>query len=152
MDSGPFQVAGATRNLREPSASTPIGADSELEVTQRGNAPLVISSRRRSPSPSHNSSEQKSSLGPTVRRASLRIVTAAGDAADDEAIIAPERNYECDHYETCLGLAAALNWKSFTCGGCCGEVNQQLLWRAHHHIRNNPALSKLCSLPTLRES
>ena len=74
------------------------------------------------------------------------------NAEDDEGLNAPERNYDCTNYETCLGLAAALDWKSFTCCGCCGTVNQQLLWRAHHRIRNNPSLSKLCNLPILSGS
>ncbi|MFN8390666.1 MAG: hypothetical protein U0136_10285 [Bdellovibrionota bacterium] len=61
----------------------------------------------------------------------------------------PERSYDCKNYETCLSLAAALNWSSFTCTGCSGCVNEQLLWRAHHSVRNNPSLSTLCDLPNL---
>jgi hypothetical protein len=67
----------------------------------------------------------------------------------DETFKPPARNYDCGNYETCLGLAAALNWSSFTCEKCSGAVNEQLLWRAHHKLRNNPSLSKLCGLPTL---
>jgi hypothetical protein len=63
---------------------------------------------------------------------------------------APERKYDCPHYDSCLGLAAALDWPSFTCSGCDGRINQQLIWRAHHHLRSNPGLSALCNLPSLR--
>ena len=71
---------------------------------------------------------------------------------DELELNPPVREYECKNYEICLGLAAALNWKSFTCQQCSGDVNQQLLWRAHHKVRNNPSLSKLCGLPMLSAS
>ena len=148
MDSGPFQVAVATRNQRGPAASQEIGEDPHFEIKCRENSPLIISPR----ASSSNSVERTLSSRGAGRRPTLRVVTDAAEITEDEGFVPPERNYECDNYETCLGLAAALNWKSFTCSGCCGEVNQQLLWRAHHQVRNNPALSKLCSLPTLTES
>jgi hypothetical protein len=40
------------------------------------------------------------------------------------------RELDCKNYTTCLNLAAALNWESFTCEGCQGEINQSLTWRA----------------------
>lgn len=80
----------------------------------------------------------------------FQVLTEERDDLDN--LDPPAREYECKNYEICLGLAAALNWKSFTCLQCSGEVNQQLLWRAHHKIRNNPSLSKLCGLPTLLAS
>lgn len=40
---------------------------------------------------------------------------------------APYRVYECKNYGTCLGLAADLNWKSFSCAGCCGKPNEELI-------------------------
>ncbi len=61
-------------------------------------------------------------------------------------ILAPERSYGCKNYDTCLELAAALDWDSFTCAGCCGEFDRQLLWRAQHALKKNPALAKLYSL------
>jgi len=61
----------------------------------------------------------------------------------------PERRFDCPHYETCLGLAAALNWDSFTCCHCTGDVNQQLLWRAHQSTKKDSDLADLCKLPGL---
>ncbi len=87
--------------------------------------------------------------GGKVRTRSLKSPEAK---EEEQTLNPPERSYDCPNYETCLGLAAALDWKSFTCQGCCGTVNQQLLWRAHHRIRNNPSLSKLCNLPVLTSS
>lgn len=62
----------------------------------------------------------------------------------------PVRNYDCQNYGTCLGLAAALDWSSFSCKGCSGEVDNRLLWRAHHRVRQNKALQSLCNLPVLQ--
>lgn len=61
----------------------------------------------------------------------------------------PVRQYECENYNTCLGLAAALDWISFSCSGCSGKVNNRLLWRAHHEVRKNTELATLCELPKL---
>lgn len=62
----------------------------------------------------------------------------------------PDRNYDCRNYDTCLGLAAALNWSSFTCAGCTGTVNKHLLWRAHSEVRKNKTLAELCDLPDIQ--
>ncbi len=62
----------------------------------------------------------------------------------------PVRNYDCKNYGTCLGLAAALDWSSFSCKGCSGNVDNRLLWRAHHRVRQNKALQSLCNLPVLQ--
>ncbi len=62
----------------------------------------------------------------------------------------PERNYDCSNYSACLGLAAALDWTSFTCRGCNGCVNEQLLWKAHQRVRDNKTLQSVCNLPVLR--
>lgn len=61
----------------------------------------------------------------------------------------PSRAFDCPNYNTCLSLAAALDWKSFTCQGCSRMVNSQLLWRAHQRVRTDPGLAKLCNLPIL---
>ena len=63
----------------------------------------------------------------------------------------PYRNYECDNYTTCLSLAAALNWRSFSCHNCCGEVNPQLIWRAHQNIKSDKTLATFCELPPLSQ-
>ena len=61
------------------------------------------------------------------------------------------RNYTCVNYETCLGLAAALDWESFTCKNCCGEINSQLIWRAHHNIKIDRDLAGICNIPKLSD-
>lgn len=69
---------------------------------------------------------------------------------DDPAIGSmepPVRNYGCSNYDTCLDLAAALNWASFTCGACKGAINQQLMWRARHMTRRDSVAKALCELP-----
>ncbi|MCB0325370.1 MAG: hypothetical protein KDD69_17425 [Bdellovibrionales bacterium] len=63
----------------------------------------------------------------------------------------PLRNYDCPNYSTCLGIAAALDWSSFSCKGCVGRVNKQLLWRAHQMVRSNRSLQQVCGLPVLWE-
>ena len=108
------------------------------------------------------SSPEPSPMGLELRRVrrSLRVVNRTDEITDEvtdslaqraEAVeVAPQRDYDCPNYDTCLGLAAALDWSSFTCAGCTTRtVNQQLLWRAHSCVRKNPALSRLCKLPVL---
>ena len=63
--------------------------------------------------------------------------------------VAENRSFDCSHYETCLGIAAALDWKSFSCAACKGKVNQQLLWRSHQRLKADSSLSRVCQLPTI---
>jgi hypothetical protein len=56
------------------------------------------------------------------------------------------RELDCNNYAECLNLAVALNWSSFTCHGCSGEVNQSLVWRAHHAAKRDLVAKKLCRL------
>lgn len=63
---------------------------------------------------------------------------------------APFRQYDCESYDSCLSVAAALNWNSFTCENCSGCPNQQLLWKAHSKLRDDNPLAKLCALPKLK--
>lgn len=76
-----------------------------------------------------------------------------GDAPNghvaDENSSTPERRFDCANYETCLGMAAALDWESFTCKGCCGDIDERLLWRAHHRLRNDSGLASVCKLPII---
>ena len=58
---------------------------------------------------------------------------------------APKRRYECSHYETCLNLAAAMNWDSFTCRGCSGEVNEIYFWRAQQEAKRDKIVRTLCT-------
>lgn len=71
---------------------------------------------------------------------------------DPASIETPDRNFECANYTTCLNLAAALNWDSFTCYGCCQEINQQLLWKAYGKVRNDKEMEQLCDLPLLKRT
>jgi hypothetical protein len=61
----------------------------------------------------------------------------------------PRRRYECAHYDTCLDLAAALNWHSFTCRGCSGSVDETLMWRARQKARKDSVARALCDLPPI---
>ena len=56
----------------------------------------------------------------------------------------PLRNLDCSHYETCLELAAALNWESFTCAQCKGEINESLRWRAGQNTRKDAVAKAIC--------
>ncbi len=75
---------------------------------------------------------------------------ASANDDDDPAIGSlepPVRQYSCANYDTCLDLAAALNWASFTCGSCRGTINEQLLWRARHITRRDSVAKAICELP-----
>lgn len=61
----------------------------------------------------------------------------------------PTRRYECDNYEQCLGLAASLNWESFTCRGCNGAINEKLTWRAHLSARKDSVAKHLFQAPRI---
>jgi hypothetical protein len=59
------------------------------------------------------------------------------------------RRFSCRHYNECLALAAALDWSNFSCTGCCGEVNDALVWRAHHARKRDAMVKILCHLPKI---
>ena len=73
------------------------------------------------------------------------IRSVPGPGNGHEAL--PRRRYECSHYQCCLSLAAALNWDSFTCRGCNGTINQNLLWRARSESRKDNVVKKICEFP-----
>lgn len=90
----------------------------------------------------------------TGRVSAVQIGNSAQDiAVDDEPpgpmAEPPRRRYECAHYDTCLDLAAALNWHSFTCRGCSGVVDQSLMWRARQKARKDSIAKALCDLPPI---
>jgi|GEM_PF-1724922 len=76
-------------------------------------------------------------------------VIRADDEPPEPMAEPPRRRYECTHYETCLDLAATLNWNSFTCRGCSGTVDQSLLWRARTRARKDTVAQVLCDLPPI---
>jgi hypothetical protein len=57
------------------------------------------------------------------------IIKEKGNGEVSYPIEPPRRRYDCAQYETCLTIASALFWDSFTCRGCNGTVNGRLLWR-----------------------
>ena len=83
------------------------------------------------------------------------VGNAVSDAATTEddslhgPIPDPPRNFDCQNYNTCLCLAAALNWYSFHCQGCNQNVDERLVWRAHQEMRKDKSLSKFLEIPQL---
>ena len=61
----------------------------------------------------------------------------------------PLRIYECNNYETCLDLAASLNWENFTCKGCDRNINKNLFWLARQNQRKDGVARALCQLPPI---
>ena len=59
----------------------------------------------------------------------------------------PDRNFACKNYNSCLSLAAALNWESFSCGGCTGTIDETIRWRAKGVSKRDSALRQLCIIP-----
>jgi hypothetical protein len=59
-----------------------------------------------------------------------------------------ERRLECNHYEECLNLAAALDWDSFTCTRCNGKIDETLLWRAGQKTKRDALTEAICGAAT----
>ena len=77
----------------------------------------------------------------------FQIIESEVQGSIDNPINAPRRRYECSNYETCLVIAAGLNWDSFTCRGCNGEFEESLHWRARQEINKDKTVKKICELP-----
>lgn len=148
--SGPFEV------------EKKLSAETQESCASQGNGPTTYSAPVSS-SAAFNSSQYRPHLHRRMVQSQGNLLKLCSEksyksppkaspksiAEDLESLAAPERNYECGHYNTCLSLAAALNWESFSCGGCGGCVDKKLLWRAHHVLRKNNALKVICDLPIL---
>jgi predicted Fe-S protein YdhL (DUF1289 family) len=78
-----------------------------------------------------------------------RANTPRSEDNDRRELKDPPRDFDCPNYNTCLCLAAALNWHSFSCQGCTRSIDEHLIWRAHQELRKDKALSKLLQLPRL---
>lgn len=115
------QWSGATDNRELMTSEALPGTPGPFEVRHESSAPSFL-----------NSDHSNSATG------NVGVVDAPRPT--DEV---PRRRYECEHYELCLGLAASLNWESFTCRGCSGETNQNLLWRARLTARKDSVAAKL---------
>lgn len=61
----------------------------------------------------------------------------------------PLRHYGCPNYDVCLNLAAALNWESFTCRGCTGQVSEALCWQAHQAQKKDAVAGRICDIPDI---
>jgi len=84
------------------------------------------------------------------RRGPFQVIESEGNGVVDSPIEAPRRRYACRNYSNCLNLAAALNWDSFTCRGCSGQIDEQLLWRAHLAQRKDDVANRLCRIPGIK--
>ncbi|MBX7138180.1 MAG: hypothetical protein K1X83_09360 [Oligoflexia bacterium] len=80
----------------------------------------------------------------------FRIIENHGRGGVDAPIDPPRRRYTCANYEACLNIACALNWDSFTCRGCNGEVDESNFWQAHQAIKKDTVADSLVSLPSLK--
>ena len=79
----------------------------------------------------------------------FQVIESEGSGIVDSPMTAPRRRYSCENYNTCLDLAAALNWDNFTCRGCCGDVNESMCWRALHAQKKDRIAGRLCSIPAI---
>ena len=81
----------------------------------------------------------------TARPGPFRIFTRDEDVALNDS--SPDRRFSCGNYNSCLSLAAALNWDSFTCRGCSGAIDETIRWRAKGESRRDASLKSLCNIP-----
>jgi hypothetical protein len=105
----------------------------------------------KSTGPINRLNQTKTSLHPlesAIRSVQDDSPLSAAEVA--ETVIDPFRCFDCNHYETCLDLTAVLDWYSFTCKGCNGMVDPQLIWRAHQELKKKNELESICSLPSLK--
>lgn len=82
----------------------------------------------------------------------FQIIDSDGAIVAESPLEPPRRQYSCSNYTTCLSVACALNWDSFTCRGCNCDVNEALVWRAHQALKRDNVANKLCELPQIRFS
>ncbi len=104
----------------------------------------IVKSGISSPKSLNNSSFKKLSIG---KPGPFQIIESEVQGHIDNPINAPRRRYDCENYETCLVIAAGLNWDSFTCRGCNGDYEQSLYWRAGQEINKDKTVKKICELP-----
>ena len=79
----------------------------------------------------------------------FQIVRGSASGANERPNVPPRRRYLCKNYQSCLSIAAALNWDNFTCRGCSGEVDESTLWKAHQEIRRDKTVRRICALPSI---
>jgi hypothetical protein len=77
------------------------------------------------------------------------IIESEGTGVVEKPMAPPRRRHTCSNYSKCLTLAAALNWDSFTCRGCCGDIDPSLVWRAHQQKKRDEMVDMICELPEI---
>lgn len=80
-----------------------------------------------------------------ARPGPFRIFAGEGTVTSDGP--KPERLFGCGNYNSCLSLAAALNWDSFSCRGCSGAIDETIRWRAKGESRRDASFKSLCNIP-----
>lgn len=79
----------------------------------------------------------------------FQIIENDGRGSVDSPMLPPRRRYACPNYNTCLSVACAFNWDSFTCRGCNGEIDQKSLWKAHQEMKRDKVADSLCEIPEI---
>jgi predicted Fe-S protein YdhL (DUF1289 family) len=82
-----------------------------------------------------------------AKQGPYRTAESAQGGVEAQPLPSAIRYYHCDNYSTCLNVAAALNWSGFSCCGCCGTVNEALLWQARQAQKKDAIAKRICSLP-----
>ena len=77
----------------------------------------------------------------------FRIIRSDDSGNVEAPLPPPRRRFYCNNYQKCLDLAAALNWDNFTCRGCSGAIDQNLLWRAYAATKRDGVAGALCDIP-----
>ena len=78
------------------------------------------------------------------------VIENDGSGLVDSPIAPPRRDYSCANYSSCLELACALNWDSFTCRGCSKDVDPSLVWQAQSKKLKDEVARTLCDrMPTI---
>ena len=144
-EAGPFEVQHAMRAAAADNVDDCSYEEVNLASPGIAAGPRVCALSRIDEQPEVEFSRGK--VVPLFRmplRSARALLPDSGEGVNLEP---PERRYDCQHYDTCLSLAAALDWQSFSCAGCSGCVNRKLLWRANNALRRNSALRMICKLP-----
>jgi predicted Fe-S protein YdhL (DUF1289 family) len=77
------------------------------------------------------------------RNGPFQVIENDGTGVVDSPIEAPRRRYACPNYNQCLVIAASMNWDSFTCRGCSGQIDETLRWRAQQAQRKDQVAKRI---------
>ncbi len=152
------QASSGSLRSAPPFTSVPNASHLQgpIEITSRSISLLKLhqgnSKSEREPVPANERANSASRMRAFPRDRAPLLLQETGENEESPENTSPiilHREFFCSHYDCCLSIAAALNWDSFSCQGCCGEVNEQLLWRAHQQARRDKVVDSLCQLPKL---